>query len=98
MIVKRIKWALLLAGALLAISAIANQILDEKVAMILILGLSGLFFIVLSFAGYGKKQIACEINFFRENPLKALSLFLGVLVIFGGIGLLLGKLLYHIMH
>ncbi len=92
------KLPLILAGILLLLSAGFSQILEKDVSQVLVLGLSGLMFIILSRSKYGRKQMACEINMFKKNPLKALGIFLGVVVAFGGVGFLFGKLLYHMIH
>jgi len=92
------KTTFLLAGILLIVSAVFSQILDKNMGQVLVLGLSGFMFVVLSKTKYGRKQIACETNMLMKNPIKSVVVILGVVVIFGGLGFLFGQLLYHIAN
>lgn len=92
------KTAFLLAGTLLIVSAVFSQILEKNIGQVLVLGLSGFMFIVLSNTKYGRKQIACETKMLQKNPLKSIVVILGVTLIFGGVGFLFGQLLYHVIN
>lgn len=95
---KNYKLPLIMAGTLMLLSAIMSQIFDKEVSMVLILGLTGLFVAMLAKTKYGRKLIACEINFLKGNPLKFMGISLCVVFVFGGIGYLLGKVLHQLAH
>ncbi len=86
------------AGGLLILSAIFSQIMTKDMSQILVLGLSGMGFTMLSYTKQGRKQITCEARMLKKNPLKSIVIILGVTVIFGGIGFLFGQLLYNVIN